>query len=64
MAQSESKYQGFLKRYKTKLQTTALVMILLLPFLLYLLAQGGQTIAVTILVGLMALIMIGIVVIS
>ena len=64
MAQSESKVQSFLKRHKTTLQTIALVVMLVLPFLLYVLAQGGQTAAVTALIILMALVMVGIVMIS
>ena len=64
MVQSESKVQSFMKRYKSTLQTLALVVMLLLPFLLYVLAQGGQTVAVTALIILMAIVMVGIVVIS
>ena len=64
MAQSESKNQAFLKRHKTKLQTIALVIMLVLPFLLYFLAQGGQAAAVTVLIVLMAVVMMGIVAIS
>jgi hypothetical protein len=64
MAQSESKYRAFLKQHKTKLQAIALGVILIIPFLLYVLAQGGQIAAVTTLIVVMAILMIGIVVIS
>lgn len=64
MAQSRSKDPSFIKRHKTALQTVALVLILVLPFVLYVLAQGGQSTAVVVLILLMAFIMAGIIFIS
>ena len=64
MAQLDSKDRSFLERNKPTLQTIALVLILVIPFLLYLLTQAGYGAAVTALIVLMALVMVGIVIIS
>ncbi|OGO14985.1 MAG: hypothetical protein A2Z14_10780 [Chloroflexi bacterium RBG_16_48_8] len=64
MAQFESKDQTFLKRHKATLQTIALVLILVLPFVLYVFAQAGQTVILTALLVVMALVMVAIIVLS
>jgi hypothetical protein len=64
MAQSDSKHRTFLERNKPALQTIGLVLILVIPFILYILAQGGFGAAVTALLVLMTLVMVGIVIIS
>jgi len=64
MTQMNSEPQSFLVRHKSTLQTIALVLILALPFMLYVFAQAGQAVVVTTLVILMALVMIAIVIIS
>ena len=64
MAQFESKDQSFLKRHKTKMQTIALLAVLILPFLLYVFTKGGQTTIVNVLLGFLTLIMLGIIAIS
>lgn len=64
MAEIKTKKQSFLKRHRATLQTIALVLILVLPFLLYSFAQAGQLVVVTALIVLMALVMIVIVIIS
>jgi hypothetical protein len=64
MAQTKSKQQNFLGRHKAALQTIALVLILVLPFILYLFAQAGQALVVTALIILMALVMVAIIILS
>lgn len=64
MTETESKGQEFIKQNKAKLQTCGLVMILVIPFLLYVFAQGGQAALVTVFLVLMILVMVGIVLIS
>ena len=64
MTQSDSKYQAFIKQNKTKLQIISLVMILVIPFLLYMFAQGGQAGLVIVFLSLMTLVMVGIILIS
>jgi hypothetical protein len=64
MAQNESKGLNFVKRNKAALQTIALALILLLPFVLYVFAQSGQAALVTALLVLMTLVMVAIIVIS
>ncbi len=64
MAQIESKQRNFLKRHKSALQAIALVLILGLPFMLYVFAQAGQAVVVTALIILMALVMVAIIIIS
>jgi hypothetical protein len=64
MTRSESKFQFLIKQNKAKLQTVALILLLVIPFLLYFFAQGGQDALVTAFLTLMAFIMVGIIVIS
>lgn len=64
MAQNESNGKSFVKQNKATLQTIALALILLLPFVLYVFAQAGQAALVTALLILMALVMVAIVMIS
>lgn len=64
MAGSGTNEQKFLKRHKSKLQTLAFAAILVLPFLLYMAAQAQHPLAVSVLVGLMAVVMLAIALIS
>jgi hypothetical protein len=64
MAQMNPKQPSFLARHKVTMQTIALVLILALPFALYIFAQAGQAVLVTALIILMALVMVAIIVIS
>ena len=64
MVQMNPKQPSFLIRHKETMQTIALVLILALPFVLYIFAQAGQAVLVTALIILMALVMVAIIVIS
>jgi hypothetical protein len=64
MVQLGSNEQSFIKRHKATLQTIALIVILGLPFVLYVFAQAGQVVLVTALLALMALVMVVIVIIT
>jgi hypothetical protein len=64
MAQMDSKHHSFLKQHRATLQALALILILVLPFLLYVVAQAGQTVLVTALIVLMALVVVAIIIIS
>ena len=63
MAEIEGKVQSFLKRYQATLQTIALIVILVMPFMLYAFAQAGEIVLVTVLLVVMALVMVGIIII-
>jgi hypothetical protein len=64
MAKMDSNRQSFLKRHKATLQTIALILILALPFVLYVFAQAGQAVLITALLILMALVMVAIIIIT
>jgi hypothetical protein len=64
MAKMGSSGQSFIRRHKATLQTIALIVILGLPFVLYVFAQAGQAVLVTALLALMALVMVVIVIIT
>jgi hypothetical protein len=64
VTQLDSNEESFLKQHKAALQTIALVLILVMPFVLYIFAQAGQGVLVTALIILMALMMVAIVIIS
>jgi len=64
MTQPDSKNQSFLKRHRELLQIVSLVLILGLPFVLYVFAQAGQTVILTLLLIVMTLVIVAIIVIS
>jgi hypothetical protein len=64
MADSNSNGQGFLIRHEFKIQTLGFVSILALPFFLYLAAQAQLNFLITLLIGLKALVMLALVVVS
>ncbi len=63
MAHSETS-RSFLKRNKFKLQCFGFIAILVLPFALYFSAQSGQEAVVIMLLGLMAVVMAALAVVS
>jgi hypothetical protein len=64
MQETGSRIHSFIKRYRSRLQALALVAIIVLPFLLYVTAQAHLETVVGVLIGLMALVMMAVIVIS
>lgn len=64
MAKPESEKHSFFKRNQTRLLGVAFILLLVLPYALYLLAQSGQGAGVGILIALMAFLMVGIILIT
>jgi hypothetical protein len=64
MTESKPGKRGFLKRNQAWLQGLAFLLLLILPYVLYLLAQSGQETGVGILLLVMTLLMAGVVAIT
>lgn len=64
MANLDSNRRKPTKQAKFRLQGFALVAMLILPFFLYLAAQAQLQVVVTILLGLMAVVMVAIILVS
>lgn len=64
MEESKRGVRMWLKEHKTLLQGLALMMILALPFLLYVAAQANQQLLMGLGTGLMTLVMIALIILS
>jgi hypothetical protein len=64
MNKKNNNKQTFIEQHKGSFQTVSFLIIIILPFLLYLSAQANQNIVVSILLGLMALTMLLIILMS
>ena len=64
MARRRSSNKTVINQHKDELQGLALLAIMALPFLLYVAAQNKQGVFVDVLLGLLALIMLGVMFVS